>query len=107
MCFTTYGSTILVDSMQIVLKNLKDIGIDAKLDQKEYGAYISTCFYGNFRSMTYGPQTPFLEPDNLLFGQYYHGETEKQSNIDDTVVADLLVRQRSTLDVSERQVIVV
>ena len=27
--------------MQLVLKHLKDVGIDAKLDQKEYGAYIS------------------------------------------------------------------
>src|SRR5207245_9804584 len=29
MCFTTYGSTILVDSMQLVQKYLKDVGIDA------------------------------------------------------------------------------
>ncbi len=48
ICFTTYGSTVLVDSMQLVQKNLKDVGIDAKIDQKEYGAYISTCFYGKF-----------------------------------------------------------
>src|SRR5215470_627613 len=51
VCFTTYGSTILVDAMQIVLKNLKDVGIDAKLDTKEYGAYITSCFNGNFPSM--------------------------------------------------------
>src|SRR6266545_843560 len=73
ICFTTYGSTILVDAAQLILKNLKDVGIDSKLDQKEYGAYISTCFYGKFDSLTYGPQTPFLEPDNFLFGQYYRG----------------------------------
>src|SRR3989442_2744291 len=35
MCFTTYGSTILVDSMQLVQKSLKDVGIDVKLDTKE------------------------------------------------------------------------
>ena len=63
--------TILVDTMQLVQKDLKDVGIDAKIDQKEYGAYIATCFYGKFDSMTFGPQTPFLEPDNFLFGQYY------------------------------------
>ena len=44
--------------MQLVLKYLKDVGIDAKLDQKEYGAYIATCFYGKFDSMAFGPQTP-------------------------------------------------
>jgi len=103
VCFTTYGSTVLVDQMQLVLKNLKDVGIEAKLDQKEYGAYIPSCFYGKFDSMTYGPQTPFLEPDNFLFGQYYPGELKNQSHINDPVVADMLIRQRRTADVAKRR----
>jgi peptide/nickel transport system substrate-binding protein len=103
VCFTTYGSTLLVDQMQLVMKNLKDVGIDAKLDSKEYGAYISTCFYGNFPSMTFGPQTPFLEPDNFLFGQYYPGETKNQSHSNDPVIADALIRQRRTFDVAKRK----
>ena len=103
VCFTTYGSTIVVDSMQLVLRNLKDVGIDAKLDTKEYGAYIASCFYGNFPSMTYGPQTPFLEPDNFLFGQYYPGETKNQSHSNDPVVADALIRQRRTFDAAKRK----
>jgi peptide/nickel transport system substrate-binding protein len=106
MCFTTYGSTILVDSMQLVQKDLKAVGIDAKIDQKEYGAYISTCFYGKFDSMTYGPQTGFLEPDNFLFGQYYPEELKNQSHINDPVVADMLVRQRRTADVAKRREII-
>ena len=32
ICFTTYGSTILVDAAQLILKYLKDVGIDAKLE---------------------------------------------------------------------------
>jgi peptide/nickel transport system substrate-binding protein len=106
MCFTTYGSTVVVDQMQLVQKNLKDIGIDAKIDQKEYGAYIATCFYGKFDSMTFGPQTPFLEPDNFLFGQYSPGELKNQSHINDLVVADMLVRQRRTFDAAKRREIV-
>jgi peptide/nickel transport system substrate-binding protein len=106
VCFTTYGSTVLVDSMQIVLKNLKDVGINATLDQKEYGAYITSCFYGNFPSLTYGPQTPFLEPDSFLFGQYYPGEPRNQSHINDPVLADLLVRQRRTFELQKRKELV-
>jgi peptide/nickel transport system substrate-binding protein len=102
-CFTTYGSTVLIDAMQLVLKNLKDVGIDAKLDQKEYGAYITSCFYGKFDSMTYGPQTPFLEPDSFLYGQYYPGEPRNQSHITDPVLSDLLVKQRRTFDVARRR----
>jgi peptide/nickel transport system substrate-binding protein len=106
MCFTTYGSTILVDSMQLVQKDLKAVGIDVKIDQKEYGAYIATCFYGKFDSMTYGPQTGFLEPDNFLFGQYYKDELKNQSHIIDPVVDDMLIRQRRTLDVAKRREII-
>ena len=103
MCFTTYGSTILVDLMTLVTKDLKAVGIDAKIDQKEYGAYISTCFYGKFDSMTLGPQTGFMEPDNFLFGQYYPEELKNQSHINDPVVADMLVRQRRTSDLAKRR----
>jgi hypothetical protein len=78
----------------LALKYLKDVGIDAKLNQKEYGAYIATCFYGKFDSLTYGPQTPFLEPDNFLFGQYSPGELKNQSHVNDPAVADMLIRQR-------------
>jgi peptide/nickel transport system substrate-binding protein len=106
ICFTTYGSTVLIDSAQLVIKYLKDVGIDGRLDQKEYGAYISTCFYGNFPSMAFGPQTPFLEPDTFLFGQYYPGEPRNQSHIDDPVVADLLIRQRRTFDLAKRRDII-
>ncbi len=103
ICFATYGSTVLVDSAQLVIKSLKDIGIDARLDTKEYGAYVSTCFYGKFESMAYGPQTPFVDPDNFLYAQYYPGEPRNQSHINDPAVADLLTRQRRTFDVAKRR----
>jgi peptide/nickel transport system substrate-binding protein len=106
MCFTTYGSTILVDSMQLVQKDLKAVGIDVKIDQKEYGAYIATCFYGKFDSMTYGPQTGFLEPDNFLFGQYYPEELKNQSHITDKDVAEMLIRQRRTSDPAKRREVI-
>ena len=104
--FTTYGSTVLIDMAQLVLKYLKDIGIDAKLNTKEYGAYISTTFYGKFDSMGFGPQTGFQEPDNFLYGQYYPGELKNQSHINDPVVADMLVRQRRTLDIAKRREVI-
>jgi peptide/nickel transport system substrate-binding protein len=106
MEFTTYGSTILVDMSQLVLKYLKDVGIDAKLVTKEYGAYISTTFYGKFDTLAFGPQTGFQEPDNHLFGQYYPGELKNQSHINDPVVADMLIRQRRTPDLAKRREVV-
>ena len=106
MEFTTYGSQVLIDMTQLVLKGLKDIGIDTKLNTKEYGAYIATTFYGKFDSMAFGPQTGFQEPDNFLYGQYYPGELKNQSHINDPIVADMLVRQRRTQDVAKRREVI-
>ena len=103
MDFTTYGSPVLVDQMQLVLKDLKSIGIEVKLNTKEYGAYIATTFYGKYDSMAFGPQTPFLEPDNFLYGQYYPGEIKNHGHINDPVVADMLIRQRRTQDPAKRR----
>jgi peptide/nickel transport system substrate-binding protein len=102
VCFTSYGSTVLVDGMTLVLKYLKDVGIDAKLDQKEYGAFAATCLVGNLSSMAFGPQTPFLDPDGFL-NQYFPGEAKNQSHIQDPVVADMIVRQRRTFDLAKRR----
>jgi peptide/nickel transport system substrate-binding protein len=103
VCFTTYGSSILVDQMQLVLKYLKDVGIDAKLDQKEYGAYFASCFVGKFDSMVFGPQSSYLEPDGYLYTQYMPGEPRNQSRVNDAVVTDLIVRQRRTFDAGKRR----
>jgi len=94
------------DPFQTISCKTQTIGIDVKIDQKEYGAYVATCFYGKFDSMTFGPQTGFLEPDNFLFGQYYPEELKNQSHINDPVVADMLVRQRRTLDPAKRREII-
>ena len=103
ICFTTYGSSILVDQAQLMLKYLKDIGIEARLDQKEYGAYFATCFVGKLESMGFGPQTTFFEPDSYLYSQYMPGEPRNQSHVNDPVVADLIVRQRRAFDVGKRR----
>ena len=106
LCFTTYGSTTLVDNAQLILKHLKNVGIDTRLEQKEYGAFIASCYFGQFDSMTYGPQTPFLEPDSFLYGMHYPGEQKNQSHVNDPVVTDFLVRQRRTFDVAKRREII-
>ena len=106
VCFATYGSTVLVDTMQLVLKDLKTVGIDARLDQKEYGAYQASCRVGKFDSMVFGPLTPFLEPDSFLFGQYYTGEPRNRSHVSDPALDDLLVRQRRTGDPKARREVI-
>src|SRR4029434_10224430 len=106
ICSNFYGSTVLVDTVQLVIKHLKAVGIDAKLDQREYGAYQATCRVGKYDSMGFGPLTPFLEPDNFLFGQYYTGEPRNRSHVADPALDDLLVRQRRTMDLKRRKEVI-
>ena len=103
MCFTTYGSTVLTDIAQLLLKYLKDVGIETRLDQREYGAFIASCYFGKFDSLTFGPQTPFLDPDNYVYGMHYPEELKNQSHVNDPMVTDLLVRQRRTADLTRRR----
>src|SRR5437899_4724730 len=106
LCFTTYGSTLLSDNAQLILRDLKTVGINTKLDQREYGAFIASCYFGKFDSMTFGPQTPFLDPDNFLYGMHYPGEAKNQSHVDDPVVTDMLIRQRRIFDVAKRREVI-
>ncbi len=101
--FHSFGSTTLVDAMQLVLKDLKNVGIDAKVNQKEYGAFVATTALGNFEGMAYGPATPFLEPDNYLYTLYYPGHPRNLGHVNDATVADLLNRQRRIQDVAKRR----
>ena len=103
LCFTSYGSTTFVDTVQLLLKYLKDVGITTTLDQREYGAFIASCYFGKFDSLTYGPQTPFVDPDNYVYGMHYPEELKNQSHVNDPVVTDLLVRQRRTVDPARRR----
>jgi peptide/nickel transport system substrate-binding protein len=104
--FTTYGSTVLVDTVQPVMKYLKDVGIEVKLNTLEYGAYIARVLAHKHDAIGFGPYTPFLEPDSFLFSQYYPGEPRNTSIVSDPAVADLLVRQRRTLAGAKRRELV-
>src|SRR5262245_11029733 len=68
--FHSYGQTSYVDGAQLVIKYLKNVGIDARLNQKEYGTFISSTALGKYDGMIYGPSTPFLEPDSRLAPAY-------------------------------------
>src|SRR5262249_19749360 len=102
MDFNNYGSTFMDDAIALILKDLKAVGIDTRLNQKEYGAYIATSATGNYEAMYYGA-TPFLDPDNYLFTNYFPGHPRIVAKGNRSVLTDLLVRQRRTQDVAARR----
>ena len=102
MDFNNYGSSFMDDAIALILRDLKSVGIDAKLNRKEYGAYIATTATGNYEGMYYGA-TPFLDPDNYLYTNFAPGHPRNVAKVNDPVLTDLLVRQRRTADVAARR----
>ncbi|HTY76194.1 MAG TPA: ABC transporter substrate-binding protein [Candidatus Bathyarchaeia archaeon] len=104
--FHSFGDTTLVDGVQLAIKYLKDVGIDAKLNQKEYGAYVATSVLGKYEGMIYGPSTPFLEPDSYLATAYLPESLRNISKVNDPALTDLIFRQRRVRDVAKRREII-
>jgi peptide/nickel transport system substrate-binding protein len=102
MDFNNYGSSFMDDAIALILKDLKSVGIDAKLNTKEYGAYIATSATGNYEAM-YNGATPFLDPDSYLYTNFAPGHPRNVAKVNDPVLTDLLVRQRRTADVAARR----
>ncbi len=102
MDFNNYGQTFMEDAIQVILKDLKAVGIEAKLNVKEYGAYIATSATGNYEGMYYGA-TPFIDPDSYLYTNFYPGQPRNVAKVNDPVLTDLLVRQRRTQDPAARR----
>jgi len=66
-------------------KDLKSVGIDVKLNQKEHGAFISSTAVGNYEGIYYGPATPFLDPDSYLYTSFYPGHPRNIGKVNDPV----------------------
>src|SRR5215831_14719143 len=103
MDFHSFGDTGLVDGVQLVIKYLKDVGIDARLNQKEYGAYVATSVLGKYEGMIYGPSTPFLEPDSFLSTDYLPDSPRNVLKVNDPPLTDLILRQRRVRELAKRR----
>jgi len=101
--FHSFGETALVDGAQVVAKDLKEIGIEAKLNQREYGAYIATVPLGKYEGIVWGPSTPFLDPDSFLASAFLPESPRNNMKVNDPPLTDMLLRQRRVQDPAKRR----
>ena len=101
--FHNYGQTAYIDGVQLVIRWLKDIGIDARLNQKEYGALMSSTALGKYEGMIYGPSTPFLDPDSFLATAFLPDSPRNILKVNDPPLTDLILRQRRLVDPTRRR----
>jgi peptide/nickel transport system substrate-binding protein len=100
--YATYGSQEIIDAVQMMVKQWKDVGVEVKVNEKPYGAYFATAYVGKYEGLVYGPQFPALEPYNFL-AQYLPGEPKNQSHVNDPVLADMIHNSSRTLDEKKRR----
>ena len=101
--FHSFGENALVDGAQLVAKDLKDVGIEAKLNQREYGAYVSTVPLGKYEGLVWGPSTPFLDADSFLATAYLPESPRNNMKVNDPPLTDMILRQRRVADPARRR----
>ena len=99
-----YGNTFN-QSVELIIKQLKEGGIDATLSPQDYAAYISSTFLGKFDApnMVYGLQTPYQDPHDYLYNMFHPKGTRNHSHIDDPTLTAMIEKQMRMLDRAERK----
>jgi peptide/nickel transport system substrate-binding protein len=101
-----YGRDLL-DAAQMVLRDLKEVGIEAEMKLQEYGAYQATTGQGKFEGMAMGPYGVGLEPDSALYGPYTPDKPRNRGHVNDPKLTAMVQEQRRTKDPEARKQILV
>jgi peptide/nickel transport system substrate-binding protein len=97
-----YGRDLL-DAVQMALRDLKDVGIEAELKLQEYGAYQATTGQGKFEGLAMGPYAVGWEPDSTLYGPYTPDRPRNRGHVNDPKLAAMVNEQRQIKDREARR----
>ncbi len=102
-----YGNTFN-QSVELVVKQLKDAGIEADFKAQDYTAYISSTFLGRYEApnFVWGLQTPYQDPHDYLFNMYHPKGTRNHAGVDDPALTAMIEKQVVTQDKKERKKII-
>jgi peptide/nickel transport system substrate-binding protein len=100
-----YGNTFN-QSVELVIKQLKDAGITAELRAQDYAAYISSTFLGKYDPgvMVWGLETPYQEPHDYLYNMFHPKGTRNHGGpTNDETLTQMIEKQMKTLDKEDRK----
>ncbi len=92
-----------MDSVQIALRNWKDIGVEIDLKLKEMGAFISSSIFGRYEKMMITIRGGPLYPDPYLSAWHLPGQLLNSAGVNDAKLTELIKLQRRTFDVAKRR----
>src|SRR3989454_6731089 len=93
----------LIDAAQLVLRYLKDVGMEAELKLQEYGAYQATTGQGKFEGLAMGPYAVGWEADSALYGPYAPDQPRNRGRVNDPKLAAMVQEQRRLQDPEARK----
>jgi peptide/nickel transport system substrate-binding protein len=102
-----YGNTFN-QSVELVIKQVKEASIEAELRPQDYSAYVGSTFLGRFEpgTMAWGLQTPFQEPHDYLYNMYHPKGVRNHAGVNDPTLTAMIEKQMRTLDRAERKKII-
>ncbi len=99
-----YGNTFN-SSIELVIKQMKDIGLTLDFRPQDYAAYIGSTFLGKFDpgTMIWGLQTQFNEAHYYLFNMYHPTGTRNHASVNDPQLTAMIEKETATLDKAARK----
>jgi len=97
-----YGRDLL-DDAQLIMRYLKDVGIEAELKTQEHGAYVATTLQGKYEGMIRGPIGIAWEPDRRLYRAYAADSSLNTGHVNDPTLSAMVKEQRRTKDLEARK----
>jgi peptide/nickel transport system substrate-binding protein len=91
-----------VRQAQWVAEDLAEVGINAEIEIVEYGTYFGQRLPNVEYSLAFGPQTPFLEPDEWLRAVMRTGASRNWYRMSFPELDEMLDQQTTILDPEER-----
>jgi peptide/nickel transport system substrate-binding protein len=88
----------MIDTVQLVQRYLKDVGIEAELKIQEHGAYMATTMQGKFDGLVRTPFGIAWEPDASLYRAYAADSSWNIAHLNDPTLTAMLKEERSTRD---------
>ncbi|MFN8557835.1 MAG: ABC transporter substrate-binding protein [Dehalococcoidia bacterium] len=101
----SYGQATF-DRGQLSANLMKQIGIDLKLNPKEYGDWLATGHAGIYDEFAFGPLTPLVAMDDWLWGMHHTQSVTNKAHSNFPDIDALLDKQRGLYNVEERKKVV-
>jgi peptide/nickel transport system substrate-binding protein len=99
-----YGDTFNA-SVELVIKQFKEAGIQLELKPQDYAAFVSTTVQGKFDPgvIVYGLYCTCADPDEVVYNQYHPKSFGNQTGVNDPVLTEMIEKQRTLVDKAERK----